>query len=391
VTMIATVRVEETTFRSGGVDCAARVRTTSLGWLRVLAVFLGLAGVMLLICGQALADETGIEDNPPVLGASAVSPSGLPHEGGNVQLSAEVVDDFGVSMVYAQIYDPDGSTQLIQLIQGDHNTYYGTLEVPPNDSDSEVNYGVEVQAWDTNGAYIASLIGGVQVEAAPQFDEAPYVTEPRLTPAFLPATGGSTAISVEASDNRSISAVYALIASPGGSDTEVSLGPVDFDRYEGTFTAPANLGPLGAEYVVEIIAQDDIGQETRVSAGILTVEASQVPPSIGQLRTWPGTRRFGSVRLGRAARRFVFARNVPRTGGAPVEGTARIVGSPAFSLAGASSAGIHFALDSGKMQAFLVKFRPTTAGQQTASLEIVRDDGGQQGFAIALSGRGAKR
>jgi hypothetical protein len=351
---------------------------------------LGLVGAMLPACGQAVADETGVEDNPPTIGAGAVSPSGLPHEGGSVQLSAEVVDDFGVSMVYAEVYAPDGTTQLIQLLQGDQNTYFGTLEVPPNYSDAEVHYGVEVQAYDTNGAYVASLIGDVQVEAAPQFDEYPYVIEPRLTPPFLPAEGGTTTISVEASDNRSISEIFATIALPGGGNTEVPLLPTGFDRYEGTFTTPANLGPLGAEYVVEIIARDDIGQETRVSAGILTVEPSPAPPSIGQLRTWPGTHRFGSVPLGRTARLFVFVRNAPRKGGAPVEGTARIVGSPAFSLAGVSSGGTHIVLAPGERQAFLVKFRPTTAGQQTASLEFARDDGGQQGFAVALSGRGAR-
>ncbi len=361
-----------------------------LGSARILAVFLGLVGALLLYSGRAAADDTGAEDNPPVISTGQVSPSSLSHEGGNVQLSAEVVDDFGVSMVYAQIYAPDGTTQLIQLFQGDHNTYYGTLEVPPNSSDAEVDYGVEIQAWDTNGAYVASLIGGVQEEGTPPFDEAPYVTEPRLTPPFLPATGGTTTISVGASDNRSISTVFALIALPGGGTTEVPLLPTGFDRYEGTFTAPANLGPLGAEYVVEIIAQDDIGQETRVSAGILTVEGSPAP-SIGQLRTWPGTRRFGSVHLGRTARRLVFVRNTPRKGGAPIDGTARIVGSPAFSLAGASSAGVHFVINPGERHAFLVEFRPTSVGQQTAALELVRDDGGQQGLAVALSGRGARR
>jgi hypothetical protein len=367
-----------------------RSRTMSFGSARILAALLALVGAMLLVSGRAVADETGIEDNPPVISAGAVSPSGLSYEGGSVQLSAEVVDDFGLSMVYAQIYAPDGTTQMIQLFQGDQNTYYGTLEVPPNYSGTEVSYGVEVQAWDTNGAYVASLIGGVQVEATPQFDEAPYVTEPTLTPPFLPATGGTATIGVEAGDNRSISTVFATIALPGGGGTtEVPLLPVGFNRYEGNFTAPANPGPLGAEYVVEIIAQDDIGQETRVNAGILTVESSPTP-SIGQLRTRTDTRRFGSVHFGKVARRFVFVRNAPRTGGAPIEGTARIVGSPAFSLAGASSAGVHFVLEPGVRQAFLLEFQPTTAGQQTASLEIVRDDGEQQGFAVALSGKGIR-
>jgi hypothetical protein len=365
------------------------VLAVSSGPIRALALLLGLVGAMLLVADPAAADEEGIEDNPPAIAAAAVSPSNLSHEGGNVQLSAEVVDDFGVSMVYAQIYAPDGNNQSIQLFQGDRDTYFGTLEVPPNFSEFEVSYGVEIQAWDTNGAFVASLIGGVQVEAAPQFDEAPFVTEPLLTPPFLPATGGTTTISAEAGDNRSISMVFATIALPGGGSTEVPLQPVSSSRYEGAFTAPANPGPLGAEYVVEIVAQDDIGQETRASAGILTVEPS-LAPSIGQLKTWPGIRRFGSVHLSKTAQRLVIVQNAPRRGGEPVEGTAQIVGSSAFSLAGPSPEGPHFVLAPGERRAFPIQFKPTVVGKQSASLEFVRDDGDQPGFAVGLTGRGAK-
>jgi hypothetical protein len=370
-----------------------RSLTASLRQLRAVAAFSVLFGAMLLACGQAIADETGLEDNPPQIGGGAVSPSNLSYEGGNVQLSAEVVDDFGVSMVYAQIYKPDGSTELIQLYQGDHDTYYGTLEVPPNSSGEEVNYGVEIQAWDTNGAYAATLIGGVQEEAAPQFDEYPYLNEPTLTPAYLPAEGGTSTISVEASDNHELTRVFAIIVPlPLGGETQLPMHFADYNRWEAAFTPPPNLGPLTAEYLIEIVAEDDVGQQTRVGAGTIVVEAPPpVPPSIGQLRTRPGTHRFGSVHLRRTARRDVIMRNVPGKGGEPVEATARIAGSPAFSLAGASADGIHFMLNPGKRQTFHVKFHPTTAGQQTASLEILRDDGGQQGFVVALAGRGSLR
>jgi hypothetical protein len=84
-------------------------------------------------------------------------------------------------------------------------------------------------------------------------------------------------------------------------------------------------------------------------------------------------------------------RNTPRKHGAPLQATARIVGSPSFSLPGSSPTGIHFVLNPGQQQVLPVKFTPTTVGQQTAALEIVRDDGGQPGLAVALSGRGARR
>jgi len=351
-------------------------------------VFLVLAAVFLLAADRAAADEPGTEDTPPAILGGEISPSSLSFEGGNVQLSADVVDDVGVAMVFAQIYGPDGTNQAIQLFQGNQNTYFGTLEVPPNYSDSPVSYGVEIQAYDTINAYAATSIGEVQVEAAPQFDEYPYVTEPLLLPPFLPAAGGAVTISVEAGDNRSISTVFATIALPGGGSTEVPLQPISFSRYEGTFAAPANLGPLAAEYPVEISAQDDIGQETRVIAGTIVVEPPPPTPSPGLLEAWPASRSFGSVRLGRESRRFVFVRNARRRGGAPVEATARIVGSSAFSLPGAPPEGVHFALRPGEQRAVLVEFRPTASGPQSASLAIERDDGGQPGLAVVLSGRG---
>jgi hypothetical protein len=350
-------------------------------------------GGLLLMADRSAADEEpGFEDNPPSILGGEVTPANLSFEGGNVQLSADVVDDVGVSMVYAQIYGPDGNNQAIQLFQGNETTYFGTLEVPPNYSDVEVSYGVEIQAYDTNGAYVASLIGGVQVEAAPQFDEFPYVSDPQLAPSFLPAAGGPVTISAEASDNHSISTAFATIALPGGGSTEVPLQPVGFSRYEGTFTAPANPGPLAAEYLVEISAQDDIGQETRVSAGTITVEAPPPPPvSTGRLKAWPGSSSFGSVKVGKSGWRLLFVRNAGPRRSAPIEATARVAGSSAFSLLGAGADGIHFRLRPGEVRVFVVEFRPGGVGTQTGSLTIVRDDGGQAGLAVDLSGRGVRR
>ena len=365
--------------RSQGVD---------FGRVHLLAALLAMVVGLLLAPDRSAADEEpGPEDNPPTILGGAVSPSNLSFEGGLVQLSADVVDDFGLSMVYAQVYGPDGTNQAIQLYQGSENTYFGTLEVPPNYSDLEVSYGVEVQAYDTNGAFVASLIGGVQVEAAPQFDEAPFVSDPLLAPQFLSAAGGPVTISAEASDNHSISTVFATIALPGGGSTEVPLQPVSFSRYEGTFTAPANPGPLAAEYLVEISAQDDIGQETRVSAGTVTVEAPSAQVT-GRLAVWPGSTSFGSIKVGKRAWRLLVVRNSGPRRSAAVEGVVSISGSSAFSLVGAPTEGLRLRLRPGEVRFFLVEFRPSAVGPQGGSLAIVRDDGGQPGLAAALTGQG---
>jgi hypothetical protein len=355
----------------------------------VLAVLLGLMAAMVLVADRAAADqgEVGFEDNPPALGFTALTPSSLPYEGGNVQIQAEVTDDIGVSTVYAQIYGPNGN-QAIQLFEGYKDNYFGTLEVPANYSEFSTEYQVEIQAYDSNNAYIGSLIGGVQVEAAPQFDEGPYVSWTEMYPQVLPAEGGQVTIRAEAGDNRSLSGIFAMVYLPGGGSTEVAMGAISSNQFEGTFTAPPNSGPLGAEYVVEVIAQDDIGQEGRASAGIVTVEAPPVIADPGQLKAWPLARSFAKVRIGRASQRLVAIRNLKRPKGGPIGATARLAGSPSFSLPDAVGGDVHFTLEPGAKQEIAVAFRPTGVGPQTATLEVIRADGGQPGFAVDLSGTG---
>ena len=242
-----------------------------------LALFLGLCGALLLSADRAAADGEG-EDTPPQIVSGSLTPSYLPSSGGNVQIQAEIVDDVGVHMTTAQVYGSDGSYQAIQLYEGYTNNYFGTLEVPENTSEGTVSYSVEVQAYDTYNAWVNTTIGEVQVEGQPQFDEAPWVSTTELYPSVLPAEGGTVTFRAEAGDNRGLSGIYALITGPGGASTEVAMYALDSSHFEGTFNAPANTGTLGAEYVVEIVVQDDIGQESRPTAGTVTVEAPPPPP-----------------------------------------------------------------------------------------------------------------
>jgi hypothetical protein len=240
-------------------------------------LFLGLCAALVLSADRAAADGEG-EDTPPQILFGSVTPSYLPSSGGNVQIQVEIVDDVGIYMTSAQVYGSDGSYQAIQLYEGYANNYFGTLEVPENTSEGTMSYSVEVQAYDSHNAYVNTTIGEVQVEGQPQFDEGPWVTTTELYPSVLPAEGGAVTIRAEAGDNRGLAGIYALITGPGGTSVEAAMYALDSSHFEGTFTAPANTGTLGAEYIVEIIAQDDIGQEGRASAGTVTVEAPPPPP-----------------------------------------------------------------------------------------------------------------
>lgn len=347
--------------------------------------------LLLAIVGGASAAEE--DATPPVITNGVLSPSTLPSSGGNAQISVDILDESGVQNTTAQVYGSDGSYQAIGLYQGSGDTYYGTLEAPANYSEGTISYSVEVQAYDLNNNYNAGSIGEVQVEGQPQFDEAPWISVTELWPQFLPAEGGTVTIAAEAGDNRGLSAVFATITPvSGGATSEVGLNGAGSSRFEGSYEVPANAGSLAAEYLVEVVVQDDIGQEGRALAGTITVATPPPPPSTGLIEVSPLERALGQVAVGKQTTRTVFVRNLRRRGAEPVAATARIFGSPAFSLDGAPAGGVHFVLAPGQKRAFKVTFQPTAAGEQAAMLEIARDDGAQPNLGVSLVGRGvAKR
>lgn len=368
----------------------AQLRTMGLWRCGMLTVLLTMAGALLV--GAAGASAAEEDTTPPVITNGVLSPSTLPSSGGNAQISVDIIDESGVQNTTAQVYGSDGSYQAISLYQGSGDTYYGTLEAPPNYSEGTVSYSVEVQAYDLFNNYNSSSIGDVQVEGQPQFDEAPWISTTELWPQFLPAEGGTVTISAEAGDNRGLSAVYATITPvSGGATAEVGLNGVSSSRFEGSYEVPANTGPLAAEYLVEVVVQDDIGQEGRALAGTIAVEPPPPPPSTGLLEVSPLERAFGQVAVGKQTTRTVFVRNLRRRGTEPVAATARLFGSPAFSLDGAPAGGIHFVLAPGQKRAFKVTFRPPVAGEQAAMLEVARDDGAQPNLGVSLVGRGVAR
>jgi hypothetical protein len=239
--------------------------------------------VAFLLCvGTAAAEEepeVGADTMPPIFANGLLSPSTLPYEGGNSQISVDIIDETELHSTYAQVFGSDGSYQSIYLYQGNGSTYYGTLEAAANYSDGTVTYLVEVQASDAFHNYNATYLGEVRVEPAPQFDEAPWISQTSLNPQFLPSSGGTVTITAEAGDNRALSAIYATVTPvSGGASINVGLNAVSGSSFEGTYVVPANTGTLAAEYLVEVVVEDDIGQQGRASAGTITVAAPEVTP-----------------------------------------------------------------------------------------------------------------
>jgi Abnormal spindle-like microcephaly-assoc'd, ASPM-SPD-2-Hydin len=359
--------------------------------LRFATIFIGLVLVALLPAPDRASAEIGPEDTPPIISNGVVSPSGLPYTGGQVTIDADIEDDFGVFMAYAQIYGTNGIVESVLLIPSKISetgvaTYSGSFNVPPNFTDSPVNYGVEIQASDTNGGTAAELIGDVEVEAQPQFDEAPYVTNPVVEPRELLASGGAVTIRAGANDNRGISEVYATVTMPDGSTAAVPMEPFSCCDFEGTLTVPPNTGATPQQYSIEIVALDDIGQPGTADAGLITV-APPSPPA-GALAVEPDSFSFGSVKLGQQAGQSLLVENVGPQSSAPIEGTLTSSGD-AFSPARVD--GVSFRLKPGQSKRYRIVFRPSSLGPQNGSVTISSSNEAEPDIVVPLSGQGVAR
>lgn len=235
-------------------------------------------------------------------------------------------------------------------------------------------------------------VGEIQVEAQPQFDEAPIVGDITVTPRELTAAGGAVAIHAEASDNRSITEVHAVVTVPGGGTTDVTLEPTSSTGFEGTLNVPANAGATPLQYTIQVVASDDIGQQGTGDGGAITV-AGVAPPADQSLKLSPGKLTFGKVLIGRWARQQFVLRNGARKGSAAINGILLAPNAP-FRLVGASDkpgsepAGLAFSLRPGERRTFTVEFRPTSVIAFEGEVVVQRTDGNQAGLSVRLKGKG---
>lgn len=342
---------------------------------------LSFAAVLLgLFCLPAAAFAVG---TPPVIGNGQVSPGTLPYEGGSVEVNVDVSDEDGVSSVFAEFLGTDGTYQGTFLSNYVGDTWTGGVYLPPNYNSFPVQYMVYVSAADGAGESSFESIGDVTVDAPPEFDEAPYVSEPSVSPTLLPSTGGSVKFQATASDNRSISEVFAWATPAGGTATQILMEPISFNRFEGVFSVPANLAPSAQAYAVSITAVDDAGQSTTIPAEGFTVAAPLAPP--GPLVLQPKEIDFGRIRLGRGHRRSLTVRNVGSRKSVPVEIQAEISGQP-FKLLTEKIAW-PLVLRPGQSYRFDIEYRPTALGPQTGTF-AVRGAGGT--YTVVLSGSGKR-
>ena len=284
-----------------------RTRSTSLRrQLRAAPALLVL--VAALLPAAAMADEP----QPVVISGFAANPSALPAAGGRVTLSAVISSPAGISHVGLSVYQADGGITGTDLALSDSgtNTWSGEITVPGNASNEPVSHTLEIFAEGNDGGSAQEIVGSIDVAGQPVFDQSPDVFDAVVDPVSLPSSGGPVTIRASASDDRSVSEVYAVVSSAGGATWQVQMDPMSSSQFVGTWNAPPNQSrTLLATYAIEVTALDDIGQPGSVAAGTITVS-----PARARLTVSPRTLAFGTVREGRSQTRLVVVRNIGPAG-----------------------------------------------------------------------------
>ncbi len=237
----------------------------------LLVSALALVVAIMLAPSAAFAAEVGDESGPAISNAS-VMPATLPYPGGSVEISIQVTDPDGIQYVYAEFLAGDGTAQGTQLSTAVGETYYGGVYLPANYASNPNQYDVYVTAADELGWFSGpELVGNVEVEAFPQFNEAPAISEPSVSPQQLPWNAGSVSFEASATDDIAITEVFATVSRPGALTTQIQMEPISYSRFLGVFDVPYNIGSSPQEYEVTMTAIDDIGQLTTIEAPGFTV------------------------------------------------------------------------------------------------------------------------
>jgi hypothetical protein len=350
--------------------------------------------LVLPAAASACREDGGGEDQPPTIGFAQMTPATLSYIGGKVVVSGEVGDDCGLVSVHGSVVGEETEVEYFEMEPVGPGSFVGTtvyqheLTLPSNFTEQPIHYVAVMEAEDTSFQVEHAFAGETEVEAAPAFDEPPAVEGAAIAPRSLGQAGGTVTISANAYDNRSVSVVFAILTDPAGNQLEVPMEPTSSSHFEGTYTAPANLGPTPQAYSAVVYAEDDIGQTATESAGDFTV-APLVTPGSGELVVHPTARLFGRVPLGKSSTRKIVVRDKARRGSAPVAASLAVSGEP-FSIQGLA-APYEFLIGPKETRIFTLEFTPTAVGLFTGSAVVSRVDAGQAPVTVDLAGAGFEK
>lgn len=352
----------------------------------VLTLFTALS---LALPAAAAACGEGDEDTGPVIKFAHLTPVSFSYEGGTAVVTTEVEDDCGIQQVYAEVSNTEGAYWGFQLlpfenINSNSIVYRGEFQVVPNYQESAVNYQVTISAEDTNGA-LEQAYAESEVAGRPPFDEAPYVSEAKLSTTIAGSTGTPVRIAANASDTRGLANVFAIVTLPDETQQEVPMEGVSSSHFEGRYKPPPNLGATPQKYSVIVYAEDDIGQRSWESAGSFVVARRT-----GLLNSWMFVGGyFGEVPVGQTSTRLLVVGNQGGPLTQPVEASITISGAD-FELQGAAAGKLDVTLNPGDHRTFTIKFAPISRGLKVGSVVVSRKDGAQPDMSQKLTGQAIK-
>src|SRR5436305_8910859 len=130
--------------------------------------------------------------------------------------------------------------------------YRSEIGALPNYKNEPFYYEFAIRAIDLTEGSSETFAGGTEVAAAPDFDQSPYVSNAKVSPASLGSEGGRVTISADITDDRSVSYAFANIMLPDETLKEVPLEPVSSSHFVGHYKAPANYGTALQKYPVTV-------------------------------------------------------------------------------------------------------------------------------------------
>ena len=237
------------------------------------------------------------DEQAALLSNCSVTPTTFAPGGGTAALGVTAVDNFEIQSVFARIQRPDGSTVDVPLSappvvrfrpRSPNGNYSGSFVFPANTTGAPQVYPVSFYSIDSAGNQSPFVpCGSVTVNADTQ---PPVLSNPQANPAQLPQGGGSSTLSVNATDDQGVSTVIAVVTAPDGSQSTVTLvrnTTGDLTQYTGIFTAPA--GPVGtpATYTLRFIATDTSGNAAAINGPNITVGTDTLAPTISNVQVTP--------------------------------------------------------------------------------------------------------
>jgi hypothetical protein len=246
--------------------------------------------------------------------------------------------------------------------------------------------GRAVTVWTAGAA-----VTGAEYEPSGGAGEPPQITvAPNVTPTLWGGGGGTSTISVSATDEAGIARAFAKVTNPDGSEGEIPLASAGGDRYAGSFAVPFNVTVNPVHYQVAVYVEDTAGRIAGATGSTIVVEPKPVP-NPGYLVLEPSTVKFGATPIapGNPSRYFIL-RNPGKPASPTVTGTLESTDPMEFPLLGSPEAGLPYSLAPGESKTFRVFFEPAVIGQRQAQIKLNRTDNRQQNTAVLLFGQGVE-